>query len=59
MIILGAKEQKEILGGRWVAIIFGPGDEIYDKAYYRSKEDALNWALENSVGKRYAVYEVN
>lgn len=59
MLHLSIEEQKQIIGGRWKAIIYDPSGKKYKTAYFSSEDAAVNWAEDfTRNGGSYSVVEV-
>lgn len=59
MLKLSIEEQKQILGGRYKAIIYDPSGDVYERAYFDSESSATSWAKgKTSHGGSYRIKKV-
>ncbi|AAK76818.1 hypothetical protein BJV85_003916 [Clostridium acetobutylicum] len=58
MLNLSIEEQKQILGGRWKAVVYDPSGNVYATAYFSTDSAARDWVDENYPNCVANVYEV-
>lgn len=43
MLNLSMTEQKQILGGEYICVIYDPSGNYYDERYFSTKAKAIKW----------------